>query len=402
MNRIAVKFYTDIDDGVHSRADYAMIPYILVDSCAKYPDYSELSLRFSELYGASMSDSTAVLGDTRVSTLAVTAIDDRFALEGEKLERDACQLLLDCLLDPLLEDGVFSAQTTKLMQGELIDAIDSVINDKRHYAAQRGAELAYSGEPWGLSIQGTHEEAEKVTPQSVYGAYRHMLAHGRIEIFAVGYSDFAESERMLTDAFAGLERGGICVPSTRPSRLKDELMDVTEQMQMQQATMRMYFKAPMMEDRYAGALLSMVLGGMTTSRFFAKIREEQSLCYYCGSISNRFKRVIVASAGVDSANVERTRQAVLEQFRDICENGVTEQELERAKLEIINDAKSVYDGVHALESWYSSQLMDETVLSPEDYISRIMAVTPERVQAACRMYSLDTVYSLMPEVRDAE
>lgn len=400
INRISVKIYTEIDDGCHSRADYAVVPYILVDSCAKYPDYSELSMRFSELYGASMSDSTSILGDVRVSDLSVTAIDDRFALEGEKLERESCQLLLDCLLDPLMENGAFSAETTRLMQGELIDAIDSVINDKRNYAAQKGAEIAYSGEPWGLSVQGTHEEAERITPQSAYSAYRSMLEHGRIEIFAVGCSDFSESERMLTEAFAKLTRSGICVPVSRPSALKPETLTVTEDMQMNQAVLRMYFKAPEMQDRYAGALLSMILGGMTTSRFFMKIREEQSLCYYCSSFSNRFKRVITAYAGVDGCNVERTRDAVLAEFRDVCENGVSEDELQRAKLEIINDAKSVYDGVKAIASWYSAQLLDEHVITPEEYIEEVKKVTPERIREACGKYALDTVFTLMPEVSE--
>ncbi len=400
MNRIAVSFYTDIDDGSHSRADYAMIPYILVDSCAKYPDYSQLSMRFSELYGASMSDSTSIMGDVRVTSLAVTSIDDRFALEGESIERESCQLLLDCLLDPLMEEGAFSSETTRLMQGELIDAIDSVINDKRNYAAQKGAESAYRGEPWGLSVQGTREEAEQVTPQSVYSAYQTMLKQGRVEIFAVGYSDFSESERLLTEAFSKLTRGDICSLSCKPSVLKEKPLHVSESMQMQQAILRMYFKAPELRDRYAGALLSMILGGMTTSRFFTKIREEQSLCYYCSCFSNRFKRVITAYAGVDGQNLKHTEDAILAELRDICENGVSEEELSRAKLEIINDAKSVYDGVNAIASWYSAQLMDDEIITPEEYIERISAVTTERVQAASRFYSLDTVFSLMAEVSD--
>ncbi len=400
MNSIIVNIFTEIDDGVHTRADYAMIPYILVDSCAKYPDYSRLSMKFSELYGASMSDSTSIMGDVRMSTLQMTSIDDRFALEGESIEHDSCQLLLDCLLDPLVEDGAFSAETTRLMQGELIDSIDSVINDKRNYAAQKGAENAFRGEPWGLSVQGTHEEAQRVTPQSVYSAYQHMLKHGRIEIFASGYSDFEESERLLTAAFAKLQRSDICQPCCKPSRLKSELCRASESMPMQQAILRMYFKAPELEDRYAGALLSMILGGMTTSRFFSKIREQQSLCYYCSSFSNRFKRIITAYAGVEPQNVQRTEQAILAEFRDVAENGVTEEELSRAKLEIINDAKSVYDGVNAIAAWYAAQLMDGMAISPEEYIERISEVTPERVQEACRRYTLDTVFTLMAEVSD--
>ncbi len=401
VNRIVVSFYTDIDDGVHSRADYAIVPYILVDSCEKYPDYSALSLRFSELYGATMSDNTSVAGDNRCTSLAVASIDDRFALHGESIEHDCCELLLDCLLHPLMENGVFDGQTTKLMQGELLDSIDSVINDKRNYAAQQGAELAYRGESWERSIQGTRPEAEKITPQSAYSAYKALLSHGRIEITAVGCSDFAESEKMCTEAFSKLERSEIYIPHYSPSALKESTESVTESMPMQQAIMRMYFKAPELDDRYAASLLSMVLGGMTTSRFFSKIREKQSLCYYCSCFSNRFKRVITAYAGVDPQNVEKTREAILAEFRDICENGVSEDELARAKLEIVNDAKSVYDSVNAISSWYSVQLMDNVLLTPEDFITEIEKVTPERVQAACRKYSPDTFYTLMPEVENA-
>lgn len=399
VNRISVSIYTDIEGDI-SRADYAVVPYILVDSCAKYPDYSKLSLRFSELYGASMSDSTALLGDMRCTGLSVTSIDDRYALEGERIERDTCELLLECLLDPLLENGAFSAETTRLMQGELIDSIDSVINDKRNYAAVKGAENAYCGEPWGKLIQGSREEAERITPRSAYRAYTELLRRGRIEICAVGCSDFAESERMLTEAFARLDRSDIFSLSVIPTAPKDEPLTVEERMDMKQAIVRMYFKAPEMDDRYAGALLSMLLGGMTTSRFFTKIREEQSLCYYCSSFSNRFKRVITVYAGVDPQNIGRVREAVLAELKDVCENGVSEEELNRAKLEIINDAKSVYDSVSSVSSWYGSQIMDDETLTPEEYAERIRAVTPDRIQAACRRYSLDTVYILSPEGGD--
>lgn len=400
VNRIAVLIYTDINDSSLSRSDYAVVPYILVDSCEKYPDYSALSLRFSELYGATLSDNTSFDGDSRCSSLTVTSIDDRFALEGESVEQESCELLLECLLHPLTEEGVFSERTTKLMQAELLDSIDSVINDKRSYASHRGAELAYEGEPWQYSIQGTRPEAEKITAQSAYEAYRKMLKNGRIEIMAVGCSDFLKTEETLTQAFLQLERGDIFEPSVTPSILKSELCSFTETMSMQQAIVRMYFKAPDMGDRYAGALLSTILGGMTTSRFFMNIREKQSLCYYCSCFSNRFKRTITAYAGVEAQNVQKTVDAVLAEFKDVCENGVSEDELARAKLEIINNAKSVYDSVHAIASWYVSQLMDERVLTIEEYIAEVEKVTPERIQAACKQYKPDTLYILTPEVEN--
>lgn len=395
VNQISICLYTGF--GELTRADYAAVPYILSDSCAAYPDYSRLQTRLSELYGASMSDGTTCTGNSRISAFSCTAIDDRYALEGERLTRESCSLLLSCLLDPRAENGAFNADITRVMKGELIDSIDSIINDKRSYAAQRGASFAYEGEPVGTDIQGTHDEAERITPQSAYRAYRDMLEHGRIEVFACGCNDFADIERQIAEAFSALPRKDIHGIAPLVSPLKPQTLSVTEKLPMNQSILRMYFKAPQLEDRFAGLLLGTVLGGMATSRFFTNIREKQSLCYYCSCFSNRFMRTLVAYAGVEPRNAGRAREAILAEIEDVQKNGVSAEELERAKLDLINGAKSENDSVSGLVSWYSAQIFDDEFMSPEEFAAKIEAVTPQRVHEAALLYSPDTFYTLEPE-----
>lgn len=398
INKISVGFYTGFgDNGGLSRADFALVPYCLTDCCAKYPDYKSLSIRFAELYGASISDNVSFAGNRRYTSVAISTLDDRYALEGEKLERESCELLIECILRPLAADGAFDANLVRLMKTELIDAIDSVINDKRSLAVRQAARTAFVGEPQEYPVNGTHEEAEKVTSESAYAAYRHMLEHGHIEIFAVGCSGFSESEKLLTEAFGSIERSDICEPYAEPSALKPDPVEVTERMPMQQAVTRMYFKAPEMNDRCANMLFSMILGGMTTSRFFENIREKQSLCYYCSSFADRAKRTLVANAGVEPQNVKRTQDAIMREFSEILENGVTEEELEQAKLEALNDITSLYDSVGSIGGWYLGQVTDGEFMSPEEYAEKIKAVTADRVRAAGRLYKLDTVFTLCPE-----
>lgn len=163
------------------------------------------------------------------------------------------------------------------MRQELIDAIQSVKGDKRMYAAQQGALAAFPGEPCGYSVNGTLEQAQAITPQSAWSAYRSMLEHARIEVFAAGCSDFTAAEEVIKKRLAGLSRSSICVPAPKPSVLKEDVFRTEEHVEMQQAILRMYFKAPKMTDRYAGVVLSMILGGMTTSRFSA-ISARSSRC----------------------------------------------------------------------------------------------------------------------------
>lgn len=394
-NRISVTFYTDIED--NSRADHAILPYILTDSCRRYPNLTRLTEKYSDLYGASVSDNLGCTFDRRSMTFSISSIDDRYTLFGERLEEECCGLLLDCLLDPKTENGAFEAETVDIMKQELIDAIESIKGDTRSYAAQQGAIAAFCGEPCGLPVNGTAEQARAVTPQSAYAAYRSMLEHARIEIFCAGCSDFSGTQRIFAERLGKLERGEVCQPAPSASPLKPVICKKAESYDMQQAILRMYFKAPQLSHRYAGALLSMILGGMTTSRFFTNIREKQSLCYYCSSYSNRFKKTISVYAGVDPANIAKTEHAVMTEFMNVCMRGVTEEELEHAKLELTESARAVYDSAGAISSWYASQITDPEMLTPEDYIAGVQRVTAKEIMDAARIYALDTVYALSPE-----
>ena len=391
-------FFTDYDE--LPRADYATAAYIMTDCCKKFPSYSALSRHLSYLYDASLSSATTFgQFDKRLTMLRSVVLDNRYALNGEDLEAEMCNLLGECILSPNAENGAFDESVTALMRAELIDTIDSVINDKSAYAMQNGNKTAFAGEPMELSPNGTHEQAELVTARSAYEAYRRIPERGHVEIFAAGSGDFSAAEEILTGLFnkSGVPRNNICELTAAPSVLKPKTVYVSDKLPMQQAILRMYFKAPEFSDRYALSMLTMILGGMTTSRFFMNIREKQSLCYYCAATSHRSKRVLTAYAGVEPQNIRRTEEAILSELEDIRRNGVTDEELATARLEINNQISTLYDSASALIGWHINQIIDEKILSPEEYRAEIAKVDPARIQAAARALTLDTVYTLSGE-----
>lgn len=349
------------------------------------------------MYGASLSSRTSIAWcGTRCVGISASVLDDRYALNGERLEAELCDILCECLLRPKAQDGAFDEQITELQKAQLIDDIDSVINEKSAYAAQRANATAFRGEPFEQPVTGTRGQAEQVTAKSAYLAYENMLKTARIDILCAGASDFSEAESVFAARLSEIERGEIYEFEKRQSALKPSPETAGDTLPMQQAILRMYFKAPELEDRCANLLMCSILGGMTTSRFFVNIREKQSLCYYCSSVANRFLRSIIAIAGVEPQNIERTKAAILAELDDIRKNGVTEEELHTAKLELRNTLCSMSDNPGAMVAWYHNQILDDELLTPEEYIARIDAVSAERVRAAARAYSLDTVYTLCP------
>ena len=385
--------YTDFDE--LSRSDCAAAAYILTDCCKKFPTYSELSKHMANLYSASLySNVNFAWSGMRVAAVKANVLDNAYALDGENLEAEMCGILCECLLSPNAENGAFDETATANMRAEIIDDIDSVINEKSSYAAQRGAMTAYKGEPMETPPVGTHEQAEQITPETAYLAYQKMLKTARIHIVCSGTSNFSDTERVFTEAFSKLERGKICELKKTPSRLKSEPAVFADTIPMEQAILRMYFKAPEFEDVRAALMLSVILGGMTTSRFFLNIREKQSLCYYCACTGNRSLRTIIAYAGVEPQNIEHTKQAILDELNDIRENGVTEEELSAAKLDLYTRYSSMRDNPSVMIAWYHGQILDDEILSPEEDCKEIEKVTSEWIRAAARAYTLDSVYTL--------
>ncbi len=78
----------------------------------------------------------------------------------------------------------------------------------------------------------------------------------------------------------------------------------------------------------------------------------------------------------------------------IQKNGVTDEELDAAKLELLNYTYGAGDDSSTILAFYQSQMSDGEFISPKEYAERVKAVTKERVLAAAEKYSLDTVYVL--------
>ena len=83
----------------------AILPYLLHRSCREFPHPNLLNRRLAELYGARLSADVSKLGENQMLRIQISAIDDRFALSGEKVAQQCAELLASLFFDPALEGG---------------------------------------------------------------------------------------------------------------------------------------------------------------------------------------------------------------------------------------------------------------------------------------------------------
>ena len=86
-------------------------------------------------------------------------------------------------------------------------------------------------------------------------------------------------------------------------------------------------------DHFAHKLLSIILGGNMSSRMFLRIREARGLCYYISTETDSYldAGILSTRAGVDQSRLEEAITAILHEYGICAAEGVTEEELQRAK-----------------------------------------------------------------------
>ena len=88
---ISFNFYVPLSsDAV---AEYALLPFVMTTCSAAYPDFSALNFKLAKLYGANLSASAEKVGDYQLLKIAISTIDDRYALDNESLCDSAVELL---------------------------------------------------------------------------------------------------------------------------------------------------------------------------------------------------------------------------------------------------------------------------------------------------------------------
>lgn len=404
-NRMSVNLIVPLDR--EKVTNNAVVPYILRQGYEDCPDFTELNKKLSDLYGASLDAYVDSFGEYQIIGLGTVGLDSRFALNGEDMVDCCADLLANVVLKPNMPGGVFTEQDTELEKLYLIDTIDSEINEKRVYAMLRCKGIMCEGEPAAIKKYGYREDAQRITPESAAAAYRDILKCARIEILFEGSGDPEPAKKLFAQRFQqqfakpGWDRAPITVNPYCTRNQQGEVKTVTDQMDVRQGKLVMGFRVEgcetyrqMNAERVAIALL----GGTAMSLLFKTVREKYSLCYYCSSRYDRTTGIMMVDSGVEAENAERAKEEILNQIQAMKRGDFEQQEILETQMVLKTALKATTDSLSAMESWYLTQILGGTEISPNQEIELCEQVTKADIIDAINRVKLDTVYTLLPEL----
>ena len=389
---LSAQFVTPLQD--RTAAAHALLPAVLRRGTVSCPDMGSLAARLDRLYGASIDYTVRKKGESQCVGFVASLIDDSFAPGGEKLLEPVAALLGELVCDPATERGRFVTSYFESEKNNLLDAIRSLINDKRDYADRRLLQELCAAEPYGLFRLGSEETAEKLQPKKLYSQYRELISTSQLELFYSGSAELSRVENALQSAFAGLPRKTVQeLPATLPHTPREEVKTVTDVMDVTQGKLGMGFSCGS-EDYMALLMGNTLFGGSSNSKLFLNVREKLSLCYYASSLYHRQKGIITVSSGIEFENYQRAYDEIMAQLSAVQRGELEDWELQGARSTLLNAYASMGDSQGKLENFYLGQAATGREETPEELGREVAAMTPQRIYDAMDTVRLDTVYFL--------
>src|SRR6266516_1643110 len=215
--------------------------------------------------------------------------------------------------------------------------------------------------PYALRSNGSVESIQRLTQKDLLEFRdRYVVAKNGV-IFVFGDVKAAEVKQLFEKALGGMKPGMLALTDMHPASPLSGIETVESRKEKAQGVIMVGFRGASISspDRHALELIDEASSDLG-SRFFVRIREQMGLAYYVGAsqMQGLVPGLFAFYLGTDPQKIEPVKTALLDEIHKLANDGLTLEELARAKKkligqqEIANQSNDVFGYHCALDELY--------------------------------------------------
>jgi zinc protease len=252
--------------------------------------------------------------------------------------------------------------------------------------------------PYALRSNGSVESVQRLTQKDLLEFRDRYVTAKNGVIYVFGDVKAAEVKQLVEQALGKMNSGALALTDAKPSMPLGKPEIVESRKDKAQGVLMVGFRGASLSspDRYALELIDEASSDLG-SRFFVRIREQMGLAYYVGAseMQGLVPGLFAFYLGTDPEKIEPVKTALLDEIQKLANEGLTPEELARAKKKLIgqqeianqsNDAFGYHcalDELYGLGFNYYKQLEHD-----------VNAVTLEDTKQVAAKYFRDQPYVL--------
>ena len=295
---------------------------------------------------------------------------------------------IDVALDWITDMFLHSKFDEKEMEHEkkvIIEEVNMYLDTPMAYVGELFDTLLYKDTPAGWPVIGTKENILSFNREKVVNYYKAHYSPSNVIVCVAGAVKTSEVEEKIKNYFKDAPQHSAESKITVKEE-QSEPQVLIHNKKTDQTHFCLGVRAYSLSDkrRYALTLLSVILGGNMSSRLFIKVRERNGLAYSIHTSTSNATDAgyLVTQAGIDHKNLEKSIQLIVEEYKDLRDNKITEKELQKAKEYLKGVMSLSLDSSDAQATFYGMQeLLEKNILTPEEKFKKIDAVTVDDIKA---------------------
>ena len=196
----------------------------------------------------------------------------------------------------------------------------------------------FGDHPYALRANGSPDSVPRLTQKDLLDFRdRYLVAkNGVISVF--GDVKAAEVKRILEQTLHAMKPGALALTDAHPAAPLRQMTNVESQKEKAQGVIMVGYRGVdiFSKDRHALELIDEASSDLG-SRFFIRIREQMGLAYYVGAtqMQGLVPGLFAFYLGTDPQKIEPVKTALLDEIRKVASDGLTSEELMRAKKKLI-------------------------------------------------------------------
>lgn len=247
----------------------------------------------------------------------------------------------------------------------------------------------YRGSALGRPSLGTTESVQQLQKQDLRDFWKSRYQADNVLFSIAGKFDWEHVVEQMEKLFGSWSGQTSPSPEEQPVPTSSLTLEAQEGKQ-EHLSLMFPFPNYTDPDYYAAQVISEVLGGTMASRLFVEVREKRGLVYgiSAGLSSNKRIGAMRIYAGTTPEQGHECLQVIVDELRKLEQEGITTDELERAKVQLKSENVMRGEGSGSRMSalahswWYERKL--RTI---QEVKTAIDAVTQEQVMDVLRRFS---------------
>jgi predicted Zn-dependent peptidase len=287
----------------------------------------------------------------------------------------ALDILSDLVLNP-----VFDTEDIARERGVIMEEIKMDEDNPDYLVHEIFTQNFWKDHPLGKPILGTKETVKRFEREAVLDAYAHRFAPGNIIVSAAGNLDHDRFVELVKAKFEHMTPKSNGFHSTAPKTFSRIILRNKKALEQVQLCLGVPAHPIAHQKRHAGYILNTLLGGGMSSRLFQNIRERQGLAYSIYSDLNPYRDTgcLAVYAGTSLASASKVVLSVVQEFRKLKTEVVSEEELSRAKAQLKGSLMlSLESSTSRMSNLARQEMYFDRFYDLDELIERIEAVTVE-------------------------